>query len=143
MGAEVISIRKYLSGQNRRQGQSEGYPAPSCDSGGERFGERRRTGTARRVLLRPDPAQWSDDELLALHEAVELFWPQGPVTVSSLRTAIAAGDLAHARIAGRIYTTRAALKAMATCRTLNAAAGGVEIDWDAHLATLLPGRRRR
>jgi hypothetical protein len=93
------------------------------------------------VALRPDPAQWSDDELLALHEAVALIWPQGPVTVSSLRTAIAAGDLAHARIAGRIYTTRAALKALAACRTPDAAISGARPDWEAHLATLLLGGR--
>jgi hypothetical protein len=105
-----------------------------------------RRGIPERVARRPDPVQWSEHELLALHEAVPLLWPGGPVTVSSLRTAIAAGDLAHARIAGRIFTTRAALSAMAACRRTAAADGGAAApatDWDAHLATLLPKRGGR
>ena len=76
---------------------------------------------------------------MALHEAVALMFPLGPLTVSSLRTAIANGRLGHARIAGRIYTTRAALAAMAECRRTCAEDGaGSSVDWDAHLATLLP-----
>ncbi|MEA2896139.1 MAG: hypothetical protein QOJ84_1754 [Bradyrhizobium sp.] len=110
------------------------------------FGKSRR-GIPERVARRPHPVQWSEDELLALHEAVALLWPGGPVTVSSLRTAIAAGDLAHARIAGRIFTTRAALAEMAACRRTAAADGGAagreDADWAAHLATLLPKRGGR
>lgn len=79
---------------------------------------------------------------MALHEAVALLWPEGPVTVSSLRTAIAHGSLGHARIAGRIYTTRAALAAMAECRRAPTDSGGPsEADWEAHLASLLKKRR--
>jgi hypothetical protein len=100
--------------------------------------------TPDRVWRRPDPAQWSQDELLALHEAVALLWPRGPVTVSSLRTAISSGELAYARIAGRLYTTRAALAAMTECRKKTAVGGGSGssdgTDWNSHLATLLPGR---
>jgi hypothetical protein len=80
---------------------------------------------------------------LALHEAVALLWPRGPVSVSTLRTAIAAGELAHARIAGRIYTTRAAIAAMAAWGTTTSADGGPgasTVDWEGHLATLLPKR---
>jgi hypothetical protein len=102
---------------------------------------RRRT-TPERVARRPDPAEWSADELLALHEAIALLWPAGPLTVSSLRTAIARGDLACARIAGRIYTTRAALAAMTECRRASASRGRPsDADWEAHLATLLKKRR--
>jgi hypothetical protein len=104
---------------------------------------KRRSETLRRVERRPDPADWSADELLALHEAVALQWPDGPVTVSTLRTAIAKGQLGYARIAGRIYTTRGALEAMAECRKMRAADGGASVsdeDWDAHLKTLLPKR---
>jgi hypothetical protein len=101
-------------------------------------------GTPDRVLRRPDPAAWSPDELLALHEAVALLWPRGPLTVSSLRTAAASGQLACARIAGRLYTTRAALAAMTECRKAATAGGGSgsrdDTDWDARLAKLLPGR---
>jgi hypothetical protein len=82
-----------------------------------------------------------------LHEAVALIWPRGPVTVSSLRTAIAAGELAHARIGNRIYTTRAALAAMAACRRTASADGGSgsldDMDWDARLAALLSKRGGR
>ncbi|MDE5465945.1 hypothetical protein [Bradyrhizobium sp. CSS354] len=82
---------------------------------------------------------------MGLHEAVALLWPRGPLTLSSLRTAIANGDLGHARIAGRIYTTRAALAAMSECRRISAPEGGPpsEADWEAHLASLLPGRGGR
>jgi hypothetical protein len=101
-------------------------------------------GTPDRVLRRPDPAAWSETELLALHEAVALLWPRGPVTVSSLRTAISSGELACARIAGRIFTTRAALAAMTECRKAATACGRSgspdDTDWDARLATLLPRR---
>jgi hypothetical protein len=106
--------------------------------------EGRRRTTPERVARRPDPDAWSADELMALHEAVALMWPAGPLTVSSLRTAIAHGDLACARIAGRIYTTRAALAAMTACRrTSDGGRRGnlSEADWDAHLATLLKKRR--
>ena len=81
---------------------------------------------------------------MALHEAIDLLWPAGPLTVSSLRTAIARGDLACVRIAGRIYTTRAALAAMTECRRTSGREAGRMSDeaWDAHLATLLKKRRR-
>jgi hypothetical protein len=99
-----------------------------------------------RVARRPDPDLWSADELIALHEACALLWPSGPVTVSSLRTAIACGELAYVRIAGRIYTTRAELSAMAACRKNGSAGGGAgarEADRDARLASLLPERGGR
>ena len=75
--------------------------------------------------------------MMALHEAVALIWPAGPVTVSSLRTAIAKSELAYARIAGRLYTTRASLAAMAKCERRAAGDGGESVDWDAHLKSLL------
>jgi hypothetical protein len=87
-------------------------------------GGNRRRETPERVARRPDPDAWSQDELLGLHEAVALLWPRGPLTVSSLRTAIASGALAYVRIAGRIYTTIAALAAMAECRRTTAAGRG-------------------
>lgn len=84
---------------------------------------------------------------MALHEAAALMFPLGPLTVSSLRTAISDGRLGHARIAGKIFTTRAALAAMAACRRTTTADGGSgspdDTDWDVHFATLLPGRGGR
>lgn len=47
-----------------------------------------------RVLERPNPSDWADDELLTLPEAAELFWPRGPLKTASLRTAARDGQLA-------------------------------------------------
>jgi hypothetical protein len=65
-----------------------------------------------RVAGRPDPAQWGEDELMSLTEAAHLFWPQGPIRPASLRTAQRDGQLAVARIAGKVLTTRGAVEAM-------------------------------
>ena len=59
-----------------------------------------------RIAARPDPDQWGDDELLTLPEAAALFWPLGPLSVSSLRTAIKDGQLAYTEIAGKFLTTK-------------------------------------
>lgn len=140
----IESIRKYS-----RRGDAAGDGAavapqaarPSCQQPRAGHSEKRRRKTPERVARRPDPDAWSEDELLGLHEAVALLWPNGPVTVSTLRIAIARGELAHARIANRIYVTLAAL---ASCRRTPAASGaGPEVDWDAHLAGLLPKRGGR
>jgi hypothetical protein len=87
----------------------------------ERGKKKRRRAMPERVARRPDPDAWRDDELVALHEAVALLWPDGPLTVSMLRTAIAKGQLGHLRIAGRIYTS---LAAMTECRRTTAAGRG-------------------
>ena len=71
----------------------------------------------RRVAARPDPAQWGDDELLTLAEAAALFWPQGPLTGSSLRTAYRAGTLRVAIIARKILVTKKGLKDMMEAST--------------------------
>ena len=68
-----------------------------------------------RIAARPDPAQWGDDELLTLQEAVALFWPVGPLSVSSLRTAIKDGQLAYAEIAGKFLTTKSSIARMSKC----------------------------
>lgn len=76
-----------------------------------------------RIRLRPKPDEWGPDELLTLPEAAALFFPDGPLTLSSLRTAAAAGDLAVARVAGKDLTTPRAIKKMVTplCREKEAA----------------------
>src|SRR4051794_18578070 len=71
---------------------------------------RQRRDRLARVNARPDPVQWSDDEVITLVEAVALFFPQGPLTLSSLRTAIGAGKLEIARVAGKDLTTPRAIK---------------------------------
>jgi hypothetical protein len=69
-----------------------------------------------RVMQRPHPALWARHELLTLTEAAVLFWPDGLLTVSTLRTAAKHGQLAVANIAGRLFTSPAALNEMAACR---------------------------
>jgi hypothetical protein len=71
-----------------------------------------------RCHARPAPSDWGDDEPMTLIEAVAVFFPEGPLTVSSLRTEIANGRLATAKVAGRYYVTPANLKALFEPRTL-------------------------
>jgi hypothetical protein len=68
-----------------------------------------------RVVERSDPNQWGDHELLNFKEAVALFWPSGPLSVHSLRTAHRTGQLAVAEIAGKFFTTKAAITEMGLC----------------------------
>jgi hypothetical protein len=69
-----------------------------------------------RVRQRPDPESWGLDEMLTLPEAALLHWPQGPLTVTSLRTAVRDGQLAVAVIAGKHFTTRRHLATLTACK---------------------------
>lgn len=71
-----------------------------------------------RVMARPSPADWKDDELMTLPEAAALFWPEGPLTTHSLRVAVRDGVLAVAVIAGRHMTNRRAIAEMGICAPL-------------------------
>jgi hypothetical protein len=73
-----------------------------------------------RILARPNPEDWKEDELMTLPEAAALFWPDGPLTTHSLRVAVRDGVLAVAVVAGRHLTTRRAITAMAECQRLPA-----------------------
>ena len=44
------------------------------------------SGAPPRVLKRPDPADWREDEFLSLREAAALFWPDGPIKAASAKT---------------------------------------------------------
>jgi hypothetical protein len=68
-----------------------------------------------RVAARPHPSQWDPAELMSFREAAALFWPQGPLTVSSLRTAHKDKKLAAVEIAGKFLTTKSAILQMSTC----------------------------
>lgn len=68
-----------------------------------------------RIGSRPDPEDWGLDELLTLAEATRLFWPHGPLTVSSLRRAIAGGRLGVCEIAGKHFVTRRAIQQLCQC----------------------------
>ena len=72
----------------------------------------------KRIVLRPNPEDWKEDELLTLPEAAALLWPEGPLTTHSLRVAVRDGVLAVAVVAGRYLTTRKAIAEMGTCRQL-------------------------
>ncbi len=65
-----------------------------------------------RVRIRSRPEEWGDEDLMTLVEAAAVFWPDGPLTVRSLRTEIAAGSLTAERIAGKDLVTPAALREM-------------------------------
>jgi hypothetical protein len=65
-----------------------------------------------RVMARPSPDRWREDELMTLPEAVALFWPNGPLTVTSLRTAGHEGSLEITAVAGKFFVTPAAIRAM-------------------------------
>jgi hypothetical protein len=67
-----------------------------------------------RVRGRPRPELWNDDEPMTLAEAVAVFFPNGPLTLSSLRTAVCAGQLAVVRVAGKDLTTPKAVKQLVT-----------------------------
>lgn len=69
-----------------------------------------------RVEQRPDPRLWDDDELMTLSEAAALFWPAGPLTTTSLRTAVRDRTLDVAEIAGKLLTNKQAVVRMSVCR---------------------------
>jgi hypothetical protein len=71
-----------------------------------------------RVERRPLPSDWPSDAALTLPEAVAVFSLDYPITVSSLRTEIAAGRLTPSRVAGTFYITPAQIKALFTCPAL-------------------------
>ncbi len=48
---------------------------------------RRSTRVPPRIVERPRVEEWTDDELMTLPEAAALFWPAGPITTNTLRTA--------------------------------------------------------
>jgi hypothetical protein len=65
-----------------------------------------------RVLQRPHVTDWEPDELLTLPEAAFLYWPEGPITTATLRTAVRKRELGVTVIASRFFTTRRAIEAM-------------------------------
>ena len=74
-----------------------------------------------RVETRPDPRSWEMDELMTLKEAVELHWPDGPLTVPTLRTAIRDGRLAVCEVAGKFFVTRRLLLGLSVGQVINPA----------------------
>ena len=79
---------------------------------------KRNTDRLARAKTRPDPAQWGEDEVMTLVEAAAVFFPEGPLTLSSLRRAAAAGTLEIAKVAGKDLTTPRAIRKLVkpSCR---------------------------
>jgi hypothetical protein len=71
-----------------------------------------------RAKARPDPTQWGEDEVMTLVEAATVFFPQGPLSLSSLRTAAAAGTLEIAKVVGKDLPTPRAIRKLVkpSCR---------------------------
>lgn len=65
-----------------------------------------------RIAQRPRPELWDPDELMTLAEPAAVFFPEGPLSLSSLRTTVRNGELSVARVAGKILTTPQAIKEM-------------------------------
>src|SRR5262249_16942123 len=63
-----------------------------------------------RVCERPLPEQWDADEAMTIIEAVAVFFPPGPVGLSTIRLGAAGGQLAVASVPGKILTTPRAIK---------------------------------
>lgn len=74
------------------------------------------TGRTRSFRVDQRPSPDTDFEMLSLDQAAAIFWPNGPLTVASLRTAVRDGILDVAEIAGKVLTNRAALARMCVCR---------------------------
>jgi len=90
-------------------------PKSPVESLERRLPRNRRRDPFARVKLRPTPEDWADDELMTLAEAAALFLPNGsPLTVSSLRNAKRAGQLAFVTVAGKHLTTPRAVKVLVT-----------------------------
>jgi hypothetical protein len=77
----------------------------------------------RRVAARPDPEQWGEDELMNLAEATALFWPQGPISERTLRTAVRDRRLPISLLARKFYVTKAALRVLSRCEPIAARCG--------------------
>ena len=93
-------------------------PEPAIDSrAGDRLHRvetpaKRSTRVPPRIADRPRMEEWADDELLTLPEAAALFWPDGPITTNTLRTAGHEGTLTITKVAGKFFTTPMAIRRM-------------------------------
>lgn len=81
-----------------------------------------------RIQARPSPEQWGEDDLLSLPEAASLFWPEGPLSVSSLRVAVRDGVLPVTVVAGKILTTKRAVLSMSVCHPISGKDAETAID---------------
>ncbi len=85
-----------------------------------------RTAANDRVTARPDPSQWRDDEIMTLREAAALFWPDGPFSERTLRTAVRDGRLPISQVARKFFVTKASLRVLSVCEPLRPARLGAD-----------------
>ena len=55
---------------------------------------------------------------MTLGEAAALFWPDGPFSERTLRTAVRDGRLPISQVAGKFFVTKVALRVLSVCEPL-------------------------
>lgn len=71
-----------------------------------------------RIAARPNPNDWGEDDLMTLAEAAALFWPDGPISERTLRTAVRDGRLPISVLAGKFFVTKVALRRLSECEPI-------------------------
>ncbi|WP_261926427.1 hypothetical protein [Methylorubrum sp. GM97] len=79
-----------------------------------------REARMRRGVRIPDRSGITDATPLSLDVAARIAFPDGSMSRLSLRNAATRGDLGHARIGGRVYTTLAEIERMVAARWVEA-----------------------
>lgn len=65
-----------------------------------------------RLQRKPSPEDWHDDEPMTFQEYIAVFYPEGPLTVATLRNEMYRGRLTPAMVAGRYFVTPAQVKGL-------------------------------
>ena len=74
----------------------------------------------RRGVRIPDRAEITADTPLSLDVAARIAFPDGSMSGLALRNAATRGDLGHAKIGGRVYTSLADIERMVAARWVKA-----------------------
>lgn len=75
----------------------------------------------RRGVRIPDRSEITTDTPLSLDVAARIAFPDGSMSGLALRNAATRGDLGHAKIGGRVYTTLTDIERMVAARWVKAA----------------------
>lgn len=65
-----------------------------------------------RVAERPQPRDWGNDEIVTLKEIIAVFYPNGPLAISSLRSEIRRGGLPNVKVRSKYLLTPAQLRGL-------------------------------
>ncbi|MDV2987652.1 UNVERIFIED_CONTAM: hypothetical protein Q9R58_25425 [Methylobacteriaceae bacterium AG10] len=74
----------------------------------------------RRGVRIPDRSEITADTPLSLDVAARIAFPDGSMSGRALRNAATRGDLGHAKLGGRVYTTLADIESMVAARWVKA-----------------------